>query len=80
MLSDQASDLWQQRELAFELESDLRDTVNWDRKWLFDFNGGKIQPVSFDCSNNTGAIHVNVWLFLRKNHLLRCCGCLSLLN
>ena len=25
---DQASDLWQQLELAFELESDLRDTVD----------------------------------------------------
>ena len=31
---DQASDLWQQLELAFELESDLRDTVDWGRKWL----------------------------------------------
>ena len=27
---DQASDLWQQLELAFE----LRDTVDWGRKWL----------------------------------------------
>ena len=27
---DQASDLWQQLELAFELESDLQDTVDWD--------------------------------------------------
>ena len=30
----QASDLWQQLELASELESDLRDTVDWGRKWL----------------------------------------------
>ena len=29
---DQASDLWQQLELASELEFDLRDTFNWDRK------------------------------------------------
>ena len=29
---DQASDLWQQIELASELESDLRDTVDWGRK------------------------------------------------
>ena len=29
---NQASDLWQQLELASELESDLRDTVDWDRK------------------------------------------------
>ena len=35
---DQASDLWQQLELASELESDLRDTLNWGRKWLVDFN------------------------------------------
>ena len=31
---DKASDLWQQLELASELESDLRDTVDWGRKWL----------------------------------------------
>ena len=29
---DQASDLWQQLELASELESDLQDTMNWGRK------------------------------------------------
>ena len=34
---DQASDLWQQLELASELESDLRDTVDWGKKWLVDF-------------------------------------------
>ena len=45
---DQASDLWQQLELASELESDLRDTMDWGRKWLADFNAGKIQLVSFD--------------------------------
>ena len=45
---DQASDLWQQLELAAELESDLRDTVDWGRKWLVDFNAGKSQLVSFD--------------------------------
>ena len=44
---DQASDLWQQLELASELESDLRDTVDWGRKWLVDFNAGKTQLVSF---------------------------------
>ena len=51
-----ASDLWQQLELASELESDLRDTVNWGRKWLVDFNAGKTQLVSFDRSKNTGTI------------------------
>ena len=29
---DQAFDLWQKLELASELESDLRDTVDWSRK------------------------------------------------
>ena len=29
---DQASDMWQQLELTSELESDLQDTVDWDRK------------------------------------------------
>ena len=57
---DQASDLWQQLELASELESDLRDTVHWGRKWLVDFNAGKTQLVSFGWSNNTGAIDVKM--------------------
>ena len=35
------SALWQQLELASELESDLGDTVEWGRKWLADFNAGK---------------------------------------
>ena len=56
---DQASDLWQQIELALELESDLGDTVDWGRKQLVDFNAGKAQLVSFDPSN-TGAIDVNM--------------------
>ena len=50
---DQASDLWQQLELASDLESNLQDTVDWGRKWLVDFNTGKTQLVSFDKSNNT---------------------------
>ena len=37
---DQASDLWQQLEFASELESDLRDTVDWGKKRLVDFNAG----------------------------------------
>ena len=57
---DQASDLWQQLELASELESDLRDTVDWGRKWLVDFNAGKTQLVLFDRSKNTGAIDVKM--------------------
>ena len=57
---NQPSDLWQQLELASELESDLRDTVDWGRKWLADFNAGKTQLVSFDGSKNTGAIDVKM--------------------
>ena len=57
---DQAYDLWQQLELASELESDLRDTVDWGRKWLDDFIAGKTQLVSFDRSKNTGAIDVKM--------------------
>ena len=53
---DQASDLWQQLELASELESDLRDTVEWGKN----FNAGKTQLVLFDRSNNTGAIDVKM--------------------
>ena len=52
---DQASDMWQQLELASELESNLRYIVDWDRKWLLDFNAGKTQLVSLDRSNNTDA-------------------------
>ena len=40
---DQASDLWQQLELASKLESDLRDIVDWGRRWLGDVNSGKTQ-------------------------------------
>ena len=32
----------------------------WGRKWLVDFNAGKTQLVSFDWSNNTGAIDVKM--------------------
>ena len=53
---DQASDLWQQLELASEPESDLRDTVEWVKKWLVDFNAGKTQLVSFDRYSNTGPV------------------------
>ena len=56
---DQASfGLWQQLELASELESDLLDTVEWGKKWLVDFNDGKTQLVSFDRFNNNGSVYV----------------------
>ena len=58
--SNQASDLWQQLELASELESDIQDTVDGSRKWLVDFIVKKTQLVWFDWSNNTGAIDVKM--------------------
>ena len=46
--------------MASELESDLRDTVDWGKKWLDDFNAGKTQLVSFDQSHNNGSIDVKM--------------------
>ena len=61
--------------MASELESDLRDTVDWGRKWLVDFNPGKTQLVLFERSKNTGTIDVKMMgPFLRKNHFLRYWG------
>ena len=37
--------LWQQLELAAELESDPQDFVDWSRWWLVDFNAAKTQLV-----------------------------------
>ena len=72
---DRASDLWQQLELASELESDLQDTVDLGKKWLVDFNFGKTQLVSFDQSNNNGSNDVKIdGSVFEKNHLLRCWG------
>ena len=34
--------------------------MDWGRKWLVDFNTGKTQLVSFDQSNNAGAIDVKI--------------------
>ena len=52
--------MWQQLELAAELESDLRDTLDLVRKCLADFNARKNQLVLFDRSNNTAAIYVKM--------------------
>ena len=80
-MCDLSSDLQQQLELAFELESDLRDTDDWGKKWHIDFSAGKTQLVSFDQSNNTEAIDVKIDGFvLEVNHLLKCWGWLSVLN
>ena len=74
---DQASDLWQQLELASELESDLRDTVDWGKKWLVDFNAGETQLVSFDRSDNNGSIDVKMdgsVLEEKSSGMTRCWG------
>ena len=46
--------------MASELESDLRDTLDWGRKWLVDFSAGKTQLVLFNRSKSTGAIEVKM--------------------
>ena len=67
--------MWQQLELASELESDLRDTLDCGKKWLVDFNAGKTQLVSFDQANNNGSIDVKMDGSVRlSNHLSRCWG------
>ena len=72
---DQVSHLWQQLELASELESDLRDTVDQGRKCLVYFNAGKTPLVLSDQSNNTGATDVEMdGSVLEENDLLRCWG------
>ena len=76
---DQTSNLWQQLELAFGLESDLRDAVDWGRTRLVDLNAGETQLVSFDQSNNTGAIDVKMdWSALELTSLLNWFGALTL--
>ena len=57
---DQASDMWEQLELASKLESGLQDIVDWGRRWLVNFNAGKTQLVLFNRSNNTSAIDVKM--------------------
>ena len=57
---EQVSDLRQQPWLVSELESDLRDTVDWGRKQFADFNAGKTQLVLFDQSKNSGSIDVKI--------------------
>ena len=57
---NQASDLWQHLKLASVLESDIRNTVDWGRKWPVDFNAGTTQIVLFDWSNKTSAIDLKI--------------------
>ena len=46
--------------MVSELESDLRNKVDWGKEWLVDFNARKTQLVSFDRSNNNGSIDVKM--------------------
>ena len=56
----QASGLWLQLELPSVLESDVWETVDWNRMWLVHVNAGIAQFVLFGWSNNIGAIVVNM--------------------
>ena len=62
--------------ISFDLASDLRDTKDWGRKWIVDFNAGKTQLVSFDSSNKIGAIGVKIdgSVLEEKLPFLRCWG------
>ena len=64
----------QKLELTSEMESDLRDTVDWGKKWLVDFNAGKTQLVSFDKSNNTGSVDRKMDGPVLEEKSLRCWG------
>ena len=59
-MCDQASDLWQQLQLASKLESYLQEIVDWGREWLVDFNTRKTQLVSFGPSYKTGNIDMKM--------------------
>ena len=73
--------LWQQTELASEVESDSRDFVDLNRKWLVDFNAGKTLLVLFERSNKTGAFDVEIdWSFHEGKSSFKMLGCLFLLN
>ena len=55
--------------------------MNWGRKWLADFNAGKTRLVSFDHSNNTGAIDMKMnSSVLEEKSFFKMLGSLSLLN
>ena len=38
----------------------IYETLEWGKKWFFDFSAGETQLVSFDQSNNTVSIHVKM--------------------
>ena len=73
---DQSSVLWQQLALASEVESDLRDTVDWSRRALLI---SMLEKLNLFCLMGLITLVLLIWrwmgLFLTKNHLLRCLGC-----
>ena len=70
---DQASDLWQQPELASEFESDLQDTLNWDRNSLVDIS--MLKKLNWFHLTSLITLVALMWkwmgLSLRKIHILR---------
>ena len=55
--------------------------MDWVKKFLVDFKAGKTQLVSFNQSNNNGAIDVKMnGSVLEKKSSYELWGCLSLLN
>ena len=49
--------------------------VDWGKKWLVDFNAGKIQLVSFDKSNNNDSIDVKMGVsFLEEKSSFKMLG------
>ena len=55
--------------------------MDWDRKWLADFGDGKTQLVSFDQSENSGAIDLKIdGSVLEQKSSLKILEWLSLLN
>ena len=67
--------------MASELEFDLRDTNDWERNWIVDFNAGKNKLVLLDQSYNTSAIDVKMnGSIHEENDLSRYWDWLSLLN
>ena len=72
---DRASDLSQQLELAYELESDPRKAVDWCKKWPVDFIAQKTHLVLLDRSNNFGAINLKMdGSFLEEKKSFRMLG------
>ena len=49
---DKVSDEFERLCMSGDLEGDLRDVVDWGKRWLVSFNAKKTQLISFDNSNS----------------------------